>query len=145
MLRLKSFSEYETILLGADMAQRLKPGDVVACYGDLGSGKTSFIRGICQGLGVLEHVASPTFVLLREYHAKELNVYHFDLYRVRSADELLQIGFDEYVLSEGISLIEWADHASELLPLTRYDVHLLFGDGNDVREIEIVRLQGAEA
>ena len=127
MKRFETRSEGETILLGVEVACMLKPGDVIALVGDLGSGKTRFVQGVCKGLGVQEHVASPTFTILNEYHVNSLNIYHFDFYRVRSVREIIEIGFEEYINSDGICLIEWADKAQELLPPQRYDVHMSLG------------------
>ena len=130
-------SESETVHAGKEFSRTLKPGDVVACYGDLGSGKTHFIKGICQGLGVHEHVASPTFTIIKEYHAHNTKIYHFDFYRIASERELREIGVDEFVYSSGICLIEWADRVLGMLPPHRYDVHLKLGNDENTREIMI--------
>lgn len=139
MPRSTTHSERATIECGEQFAQQLKPGDVVALYGDLGSGKTHFIQGICKGLGVLEHVASPTFTLINEYEARGLNIYHFDFYRLTSAKEIRDIGFDEYAERGGICLIEWAEKAEELLPPHRYDVRMESADDPNTRNISIER------
>ena len=130
-------SEKETIELGKEFARRFKKGDVIALYGDLGTGKTRLIQGICAGLGVREHVASPTFTLINEYPVGEWTIYHFDFYRIQSQSEIVDIGFEEYLIRDGICLIEWAEKAAGLLPPKRYDVQLSLGDDDQAREIRI--------
>jgi tRNA threonylcarbamoyladenosine biosynthesis protein TsaE len=131
-------SEDETIELGKRFSTILEPGDVVALFGDLGSGKTKFVQGVCIGLGVFETVNSPTFIIMNKYKGR-LTVYHFDFYRVKSVDEVIEIGFRDFIFNDAVSLIEWADVVYELLPSKRYDVYLRFIDGEDEREIEIIK------
>jgi len=133
----KTHSEDETISSGVDFAKRLTGGSVVALFGDLGTGKTRFIKGICRGLGVLEHVASPTFTLLNEYSGMKLNVFHFDFYRIKTIAELDEIGFDEYLFGDGVCLIEWADRVENILPPNRFDIHLNLGEDEYTREITV--------
>lgn len=109
----------------------------MAVYGELGTGKTRFIQGICEGLGIREHVASPTFTIVNEYRAAGFDVYHFDLYRVNSAEEIRDLGFEEYCSGTGICLVEWAEKAGSMLPGRRYAVSLSFGKSRDEREIRI--------
>lgn len=104
-----------TLLLGERLARLLKPGAVVAFYGDLGAGKTTMIKGFARGLGVTETVKSPSFVIITEYQGR-VPVYHIDLYRIRSTEELVEIDLDTYLQSDGISFIEWAERAEGLLP-----------------------------
>ena len=133
--------EQETIDLGASFAKtKLKLGDVVALIGELGSGKTRFIKGICSGLGVSEHVSSPSFTIVNEYASKVGKIFHFDFYRIASPSELSEIGFDDYIYDEGICLIEWADRVKDLLPPNRYDVLFTLGDSETVREIVINKM-----
>jgi len=134
-----SRSEKETIELGSKFARRLLPGDVVALYGDLGSGKTRFIKGICMGLGVAAHVSSPTFTIINEYTGTNFRIHHFDFYRLESVQELREIGFNEYLDDNGICVIEWADRVKNLLPPDRYDVYFSFGEENQIRKISIKR------
>jgi tRNA threonylcarbamoyladenosine biosynthesis protein TsaE len=131
-------SEDETIELGKRFSTILGPGDVVALFGDLGSGKTKFVQGVCIGLGVSETVNSPTFIIMNKYKGR-LTVYHFDFYRVKSVDEVIEIGFRDFIFNDAVSLIEWADVVYELLPSKRYDVYLRFIDREDEREIEIIK------
>ncbi len=105
--------------------------------GALGTGKTHFIQGVCRGLGVKEHVASPTFTIVNEYRTPSMDVYHFDLYRVNSAREIVDLGFEEYCSGDGVCLIEWAEKAGDLLPARRWDITLRFGRDRDEREIAI--------
>ena len=108
MLVVQTDSEAKTLDLGKKLAGLLKAGDVICLSGDLGSGKTVFVRGIARGLEVEAEVTSPTFSILNVYQAI-VPVYHFDLYRLENPEELFDIGFDEYVGTDGIALIEWAD------------------------------------
>lgn len=133
-------SEEETIGLGERFAARLKPGDVVALIGDLGSGKTRFAKGIAHGLGVREHVTSPTFTILHEYTDGRLPVYHFDCYRMKSVRELDEFGFDEYVYGDGVCMLEWADMIEERLPARRYEVRCTLGDLESERRITIAEV-----
>ncbi len=140
MNTLSTYNEQETIHAGKSFAHELNAGDVVACYGDLGSGKTRFIKGICEGLGVHEHVASPTFTIINMYNSGNTIIYHFDLYRINSLDELYELGFEEYTNSDGICLIEWAEKADGLLPQNRYDIHFQLGETENEREIFINKI-----
>ncbi len=135
----ETHSEEETRNLGATISRRLEQGDVVACYGDLGAGKTSFIKGICTGLGVKEHVSSPTFTIVNEYRGTTFPVYHFDFYRLKGVGELREIGFEEYLLkADGVCVIEWAEKVRHLLPrVRRYDVELAAGRDETTRTLVI--------
>ncbi len=104
-----------TFRLGRRMAGTLGPGSVVAICGELGSGKTVLVQGICAGLGVTGFVTSPTFTLIQEYHGR-LPVYHFDLYRLENLREIEDLDLEGYFESGGVSLIEWAERAGPLLP-----------------------------
>ncbi len=110
-----STSAEETRRIGRELVQRLRPGDCLALIGELGAGKTTLVQGIAEGLAIKESVISPSFVLVREYQGR-IPLYHFDAYRVRSPQELLEIGLDDYVLSEGIVAIEWGDKVKKFLP-----------------------------
>lgn len=107
----------DTIRLGIELAKTLSKGDVVALYGDLGSGKTTFTKGIGQGLGVKDshHINSPTFVLIKEYNGR-LPIYHIDLYRLDNLQDIENIAIEEYIYGDGISVIEWAERMKKLLP-----------------------------
>lgn len=131
-----------TMRIGAALAASLSPGDVVALSGELGTGKTVLIKGICRALDVRQPVTSPTFTLIHEYKGR-MPIYHFDLYRINTPDEFLELGADDYLYGEGICLIEWAEKVRDYLPKRRIEIHLAyrFDQGiNDDREIRIERL-----
>lgn len=111
-----SNSVEETIQVGHSYAQSARQGDVFALTGDLGAGKTQFVKGFVAGLGSSAQVTSPTFVLVHEYEDGRLPVYHFDFYRLDNSDAVLRLGFDDYIFGQGVSLIEWADRYSDLVP-----------------------------
>ncbi len=110
-------STAETSQLGKTLGQQLAAGDVVALYGELGSGKTTFTKGLSVGLGAMkeEGIRSPTFVLLNLYKGR-LPIYHIDLYRVRTLERLHDIGYEDYAFADGVVIIEWAEKAEEVLP-----------------------------
>lgn len=106
----------ETISLAENISSYLKKGDVLCLTGDLGTGKTHFSKGIAKGLEIKENITSPTFTILNEYTSGKIPLYHFDVYRVNDSEEILDIGFDEYVYGNGITLIEWANLIEVILP-----------------------------
>lgn len=111
-----SNSVEETIAAGRTYGRNAAKGDVFALAGDLGAGKTQFVKGVVAGLGSEAEVTSPTFVLVHEYEGGRLPIYHFDFYRLDNRDAVLRLGFDDYVFGEGVSLIEWADRYPDLIP-----------------------------
>ena len=111
-----SNSVAETIAAGQRYGRNAAKGDVFALTGDLGAGKTQFVKGFVAGLESVAEVTSPTFVLVHEYEDGRLPVYHFDFYRLDNREAVLRIGFDDYVFGEGVSLIEWADRYPDLIP-----------------------------
>ena len=133
-----SRSVEETRRFGGDRAQQLQPGDVLALAGDLGAGKTQFVKGVVAGLGGSDEVTSPTFTVLHEYRGGRLAVYHFDFYRLETADEALRLGLDDYLFGDGVSVIEWADRFRELIPATAEWVSFRT-TADDERSIEITR------
>jgi tRNA threonylcarbamoyladenosine biosynthesis protein TsaE len=135
-----SHSPEETTGIGHAFAATLKNGDVVAFSGGLGTGKTHFIKGVCDGLGVRTHVASPTFTFINEYPAGERTVVHIDLYRVQSPRELAELGVGEYFNERSICLIEWADRMAGALPEPHIDVQLSFGEAENDRVITVSRV-----
>ena len=114
----------ETKELAGSLATHLRAGDVVVLSGDLGAGKTQFVQGVAAGLGITAPVTSPTFNLLLEYPGGRLPLYHFDLYRLESEEELEDIGFYETLEGDGASFIEWGEKFPEALPESRVDVCL---------------------
>ena len=113
-------SPEETEALGARLAQRLFAGTVIAYRGDLGAGKTAFTRGLARGLGFQEQVTSPTYTIVNEYLGGRLPLFHFDMYRLHSADDLFDIGWDDYLDRNGVCAVEWSENVAEALenPLT---------------------------
>lgn len=105
-----------TTSLGLKLGKLLNPGDIICLTGDLGTGKTHITKGIAQGLDIQEHITSPTFTIVNEYDSGRLKLYHFDVYRVSDPDEIYAIGFDDYIFSNGVSIIEWANYIEEILP-----------------------------
>jgi len=141
----RTHSTDETRQVARQFAHTLKRGDIVALVGDLGAGKTQFVKGICEGLTVPMPVASPTFVLLHRYLGKdtaglELIIYHLDLYRIASASEILDLGYEELFFGNGICLVEWADRLANLLPERRIDVQMTLGATEEDRAITITRI-----
>lgn len=123
---LLSNSENETDEIGRKLASVLQPGITIALDGELGSGKTRFVRAICDGLGVSDElVNSPTFVLMQSYTSGRLPVFHFDTYRLGDVDEFLAIGAEEYLTSESsICLVEWAEIVESVLPVDRLQIRI---------------------
>jgi tRNA threonylcarbamoyladenosine biosynthesis protein TsaE len=134
-------SSNDTADLARDLAKQLKPGDVVAFYGDLGSGKTFMIKHICHSLKTIEEPTSPSFTLINEYHtSQQINIYHFDFYRLEYETELTNLGIDDLLFNEHICLIEWADKIQKFLPQKRYDIFIKFIEQRpESREIEIIQ------
>ncbi len=135
-MQILSDSVQKTLSIGKLIAGNLNKGDIVCLFGDLGSGKTILTKGISSGLGVdKDKVTSPTFVILRQYKGK-LPVYHFDLYRLDLPEDMLDLGYEEYLFDEGVSVIEWADKLGNLLPREALKIKLLVA-GENKRKLEI--------
>ncbi len=110
-MKLLTHSPEETEHLGMLLGGRLRPGDVVACFGGLGAGKTAFTRGVARGLDIRDAVTSPTYTLVNEYLTGRLPLFHFDLYRLSSEDELFEIGWEDYLDRGGVCCVEWSENA----------------------------------
>ena len=110
-----SNSPAETERLGAALAERLEPGAVIAYQGDLGAGKTAFTRGLARGLGYPDSVTSPTYTIVNEYLGGRLPLFHFDMYRLRSADDLWDIGWEDYLDRGGVCAVEWSENVAEAM------------------------------
>ena len=108
-------SYQETELLGQRLSTLLRPGTVIAYQGDLGAGKTAFTRGIARGLGCSEQVTSPTYTIVNEYLSGRLPLFHFDMYRLHSADDLWDIGWEDYLERGGVCCVEWSENVAEAL------------------------------
>jgi tRNA threonylcarbamoyladenosine biosynthesis protein TsaE len=136
MKKIISNNVNDTINIGAKLAKCLKPSDVVALFGDLGSGKTAFVSGIAQGLGTQDAVSSPTFALVHEYRGK-ISIYHFDMYRVVNWDDLYSTGFFDYLENGGICVVEWSENIENALPKDAIKVSFEQGQREDERIIII--------
>lgn len=106
----------DTTKLGIELGKLLNAGDIICLTGDLGVGKTHITKGIAQGLGIPDTITSPTFTIVNEYDSGRLKLNHFDVYRVNDPDEIYAIGFDDYIFSDAVSIIEWANYIEEILP-----------------------------
>ena len=115
-------SPEETFAVGKSLGEKAFPGQVLTLTGDLGVGKTVFTQGLAEGLGIEEPVNSPTFTIVQVYEEGRLPFYHFDVYRIGDIEEMDEVGFEEYVMGEGVSLIEWANLIEEILPERRTNI-----------------------
>ena len=132
----------ETFRLGEELGRKAVPGQVFTLTGDLGVGKTVFTQGLAKGLGIEEPVNSPTFTIVQVYDGGRLPFYHFDVYRIGDVEEMDEVGFDDYVMGDGVSLIEWADLIEEILPEKRTKI-LIEKDlerGFDYRRITVTQV-----
>lgn len=125
LLEIVSRSARQTQGVGEQIGKVARAGDVILLVGGLGAGKTCLTQGIAKGLGVNEYTASPSFVLVREYHGR-LPLYHIDLYRLTNLEEVADLGLDGYFQGKGVSVVEWADRALELLPQEHMLVNLSY-------------------
>jgi tRNA threonylcarbamoyladenosine biosynthesis protein TsaE len=137
-IRTISHTPAETGDLGARLAAYLHPGDVINLSGDLGAGKTRFVQGLAAELGVTEHVTSPTFAIIKEYRGALLPLYHFDVYRLESARELADLGYEDYWFGDGATVIEWGDKFKDLLPANALTIEFKRGDATDQRDLSFV-------
>ena len=127
----------ETRTLGRTLAQALQGGAVVAFTGDLGAGKTAFVSGMAEGLGIEERVTSPTFTIVNEYEGGRLPLFHFDMYRLGSADELFHIGWEDYLARNGVCAVEWSENVDEALDGDTIRVDISRGEDDNTRIITI--------
>ena len=136
-------SPEETFQLGEELGRKAVPGQVFTLTGDLGVGKTVFTQGFAKGLGIEEPVNSPTFTIVQVYEEGRLPFYHFDVYRIGDVEEMEEVGFDDYVMGEGVSLIEWADLIEEILPEKRTEIRIEkdLEQGFDYRKITVEKLE----
>lgn len=135
MLFFKTNSYKETEDLASKIATILKGNEIIALYGDLGAGKTCFTRGLCRGLESNSEVSSPTFAIVNEYKGK-FPIYHFDMYRITSYDDLYSVGFYDY-LDNGIVIIEWSENIKDEIPDNAISITLKYGDSDNTRLFEI--------
>ena len=134
---LKIRNEEETRRFGISLANQLMPGDIVCLEGDLGTGKTALTKAIAEGLGVAETISSPTFNIVKEYHSGRLPLYHFDVYRLGSPEELFEIGAQEYFSGSGVCVIEWADLIASEIPEGSRWIHISYGENETERLYEL--------
>lgn len=123
--------------LGLELAAALEPGDIIALVGNLGTGKTTLSKYIAEGLGVTEALSSPTFNIVKEYRSGRLPLFHFDVYRLSSGDDLVDIGAEDYLYGDGVCLIEWADIVADILPEETIVIRLEYGENEGAREVTI--------
>lgn len=135
-------SPEETFRLGRKLGEAAVPGQVFTLTGDLGTGKTVFTQGFAKGLGIEEPVNSPTFTIVQVYDEGRLPLYHFDVYRIGDIEEMEEVGFEDYIMGDGVSLIEWAELIREILPEKRTAVRIEkdLEQGGDYRKITIEEL-----
>lgn len=119
---IESRSAEETFALGVKIGKEAKAGEVYTLVGDLGVGKTVFTQGLAKGLGIQELISSPTFTIVQVYEDGRLPFYHFDVYRIGDIDEMDEIGYDDYIFGQGVTLIEWANLIEEILPEHRTEI-----------------------
>lgn len=138
-MRIETNSERETYELGYRLGKEAKPSQVFTLVGDLGVGKTVFTKGLAAGLGIEEPISSPTFTIVQIYEEGRLPFYHFDVYRIGDVEEMDEIGYEDYIYGEGVSLIEWANLISDILPehYTEVKIEKDLEKGFDYRRIEI--------
>lgn len=117
-------SEKETYAFGLELGKKAHAGQVYTLVGDLGVGKTVFTKGLARGLDILEPVSSPTFTIVQVYEEGRLPFYHFDVYRIGDVEEMDEIGYEDYIYGDGVSLIEWANLIEEILPETYREVKI---------------------
>ena len=129
--------ESETEALGCRLGQALEPGTVIAYTGDLGAGKTAFTRGLAKGLGVTDRVTSPTFTIVNEYEGGRMPLFHFDMYRLGSSDELYDIGWEDYIARGGVCAVEWSENVDDALEDDTIRIDIRRGDNDDQRRITV--------
>lgn len=130
-------NELDTKKFGIELAGKLKPGDIIALIGDLGTGKTTLTKSIAEGLGITRMITSPTFTIVQEYTEGRLPLYHFDVYRINDLEEMYELGYEEYFFGQGVCVIEWADQITELIPGDSIFIRIEYGENEDERIYEI--------
>ena len=130
-------SAQQTEQLGEKLGQILTPGTVLAYTGDLGAGKTAFTRGLARGLEIPERITSPTFTIVNEYEGGRLPLFHFDMYRLGSSDELFDIGWEDYLVRGGVCAVEWSENVDDVLDSDTIRVDIRRGESDDQRRITI--------
>ena len=136
-MRVETHGEHDTWAVAAQIAATLRPGDVVCLEGDLGSGKTTFTQGLCAALGAKRAVTSPTFCIVSEHPADGMLVVHMDLYRLHGEEDVLQVGWEDYLSRGAVLVVEWPDRAGSLIPGNARHVRFEYGDDETTRIIMV--------
>lgn len=139
----ETYSEEETFNIGKGIGSKAEPGEVYTLIGDLGVGKTVFTKGFGAGLDIEEPINSPTFTIIQVYEEGRLPLYHFDVYRIGDPEEMDEIGFDEYVYGDGVSLIEWANLIEDIIPKAHTEILIEkdLNKGFDYRKITVTEVK----
>lgn len=138
-------SVFETEREGEKLGVALRPGDIVALYGGLGVGKTAFTRGLALGLGIEKDITSPTFTIVNEYAGGRIPLFHFDMYRLDSENELFDIGWDDYLERNGVIVVEWSEKIISALPHSTIIVRIQNLSSENVNERRIIIEGGAKS
>ena len=140
-MQIRTHSPEETEAIGRKIAAKLLPGDIIAYYGDLGAGKTALTRGLAAGLGVTEQVTSPTYTIVNEYLSGRMPLFHFDMYRLDSADDLFDIGWEDYLARGGVCAVEWSENVEAAISgAIRITIHKAPADEN----VRTITIEGGE-
>ncbi len=141
---IESYKTEDTFELGKKFGQSAESGQIICLFGNLGTGKTVFTKGFAEGLGIIEHINSPTFTILQVYDEGRIPLYHFDVYRIEDIEEMYEIGFEDYFYNQGVCLIEWANIIEEILPAKRTIINIEkdLEKGFDYRKITITKMGG---
>jgi len=131
-------NEEETRAFGLKLAEKLIPGKVVALIGDLGTGKTALTRYIAEGLGINEAITSPTFTIVKEYKSGRMPLYHFDVYRLDTDEDMYELGYEEYFFGNGVSVVEWADLVEQFIPEDAIVIHISYGKSENERNYHVI-------
>jgi len=137
MIELESKSSKDTLKLGENIGRAVSPGAVILLFGCLGSGKTVFAKGMAAGLSIEDVITSPTYTILQVYEGR-LTLAHFDLYRLKDADDFINIGGPEYLYGNGVCAIEWPENLMDMMPKERLEIHFDIRSGADVRKIRLI-------
>lgn len=145
-MTIESRCEADTFQIGVKIGEEAKAGEVYTIIGDLGAGKTALTKGVAWGLAIQEPVSSPTFTIVQVYEGGRLPLYHFDVYRIGDIEEMEEIGYEDYVYGEGVTLIEWADLIQEILPASYQQIRIEkdLKKGFDYRRITLERIKTDE-
>lgn len=139
-MEFKSFGEKDTENIGEMLAKKMHRTGFIALWGDMGAGKTAFTRGIAKFYGLDDMVSSPTFSMINEYRGRDINIYHFDMYRIKSIDDLESTGYYDY-LEKGLIIVEWSENIREFIPSNAINVFIGSGESENER---IIKIEGIE-